>query len=57
MVCAPTCSSKTARTRKKSAATIAALSWIKPRVDYFDIDFLNMRSIFSLVASQHDWLA
>lgn len=27
-------------------------SW---RANYFDTDFLNMRSIFSLVASQHDW--
>ena len=24
---------------------------------YFDTDRLNMRSIFSFVASQHDWLA
>jgi hypothetical protein len=25
--------------------------------NYFDTDFLNMRSIFSLVASQQAWLA
>jgi hypothetical protein len=25
--------------------------------NYFDCDFLNMRSIFSLLASQHAWLA
>jgi hypothetical protein len=27
------------------------------RVDYFDTAFLKARSIFSLVASQQDWLA
>lgn len=25
--------------------------------NYFETDFLNMRSIFSFVASQHAWLA
>jgi hypothetical protein len=27
------------------------------RIDYFDTAFLKARSIFSLVASQQDWLA
>jgi hypothetical protein len=48
---------------KKNAAIYAAFSFpaLAPEksgeVTYFDTDFLNMRSIFSLVASTPDWAA
>ena len=40
---------------KKNAAIYAAF-FAEMRTNYFDTDFLNMRSIFSLVASQQAWL-
>src|ERR1700751_5777329 len=46
------------RRREKNAAPLrGVLSSSETRVCYFDTDRLNMRSIFSFVASQHDWLA
>lgn len=44
--------------KKKNAADCSAASGsIELEPNYFDCDFLNMRSIFSLVASQQAWLA
>lgn len=42
---------------KENAAQGAAFSGSSEVTAYFEIERLNMRSIFSLVASQHDWLA
>lgn len=42
---------------KKTPRKAAAFSYKKYVSNYFDTDFLNMRSIFSLVASQQAWLA
>jgi hypothetical protein len=39
---------------QKNAARCAAFSSVSETGAYFDTDRLNIRSIFSLVASQHD---
>jgi hypothetical protein len=41
---------------KKNAAAVPR-RFLANRIDYFDTAFLKARSIFSLVASQQDWLA
>jgi hypothetical protein len=41
---------------KKTPRHFAA-AFFANRIDYFDTAFLKARSIFSLVASQQDWLA
>ena len=42
---------------KKNAAASRGVFLSTKRFDYFDTAFLKARSIFSLVASQQDWLA
>jgi hypothetical protein len=42
---------------KKTPRERAAFVDVMETGPYFETDRLNMRSIFSLVASQHDWLA
>lgn len=44
---------------KENAAEVRGVSYRSEKFasNYFDTDFLNMRSIFSLVASQQAWLA
>ncbi len=44
---------------KTTTPRMAAALSIRSRAEsnYFDTDFLNMRSIFSFVASQQAWLA
>jgi hypothetical protein len=42
---------------KKNAAASRGVFYSTYRNDYFDTAFLKARSIFSLVASQQDWLA
>jgi hypothetical protein len=37
--------------------SMSSLATSEKELSYFDTDRLNIRSIFSLVASQHDWLA
>jgi hypothetical protein len=44
-------------TKKNAAVRTAAFSFHRSESNYFDTDFLNTRSIFSLVASQQAWLA
>lgn len=53
----------TVHCQEKSAADCSAapsrieLDELELAANYFDCDFLNMRSIFSFVASQQAWLA
>ena len=48
-----------AGSRNENAAEVrgVVISFKKIGSTYFDTDFLNMRSIFSFVASQQAWLA
>ena len=43
--------------KKNAAAFGRGVFHSANRIDYFDTAFLKARSIFSLVASQQDWLA
>jgi hypothetical protein len=48
----------TAAQKNSAANFFAAPSFVESASSsYFDTDFLNIRSIFSFVASQHAWLA
>lgn len=42
--------------KQKRRGLLRGVLFVVP-IDYFETDFLNMRSIFSFVASQQAWLA